>query len=328
MGNFAYNSDSKRFLDAYKVYFSLLPSSTCDPIDLAPMLYTLSIFKLMNVKKQLKFVDEFEAVQDVGHLMENNHNPVHRFTSSLMGHSIGRHNLFPDKKLQFKPEFVEKLLEAAWYGSYYQHTLHFIKRMENLRYNKVFARPFNIYQLKALGLHGDLVDIKEAVSLQSVFPRVLRVLDEVDACDLQRSLNFKLPSITRFDSVYFTFPYANTNNNEETPSLKPFDSHFVGIGRHSQLIQAFLRSTKDVITPNGEVVMICFLSQLVVWEAEHIVEQEGWTLDKAYEFNYKVWKELGYVPKRTHGLDAFVSMSNGRGDGGEDVAYVVHFSRK
>eukprot|EP01031_Cornospumella_fuschlensis_P030259 gene30259-36565_t len=381
MGNFAYNSDSKRFLDAYKVYYSsLLPSSAGDPIDLAPILYALTIFKHLNVKKQLKFVEELEAVQEVGQL--RNYNPVYRNAISLMGDSSDRYTRSFEKEHQLKPELVERLLEAAWYGSYYQHTLHFVKRIENLRYNKVFARPFNVYRLKAFGLHGDLGDIKvcsqltyleiialfvamkqdlqyithllysrdaidisnssstvidehgflmkcvlsvirdhnqlissstadeeqqEAMSTQSVFPRVLRILDEVDACDLERSLNFKLPSSTRFDAVYFTFPYANTNNKEETPSLKPFDSHFVGIGRHSQLIRAFLRSAKDVITPNGE---------------------EGWALDKAYEFNYKVWKELGYVPKRTHGLDTFVSKSYGRGDGGQDVAYMVHFSRK
>eukprot|EP01031_Cornospumella_fuschlensis_P031713 gene31712-38326_t len=70
-----------------------------------------SIFKHLNAKKQLKFVEELEAVHGVGQL--RNYNPVYRNAISLMGDSSDRYTRSFEKEHQRKPELVERLLEAA-----------------------------------------------------------------------------------------------------------------------------------------------------------------------------------------------------------------------
>eukprot|EP01039_Chlorochromonas_danica_P003674 gene3674-4020_t len=133
----------------------------------------------------------------------------------------------------------------------------------------------------------------------------------VDACRLQETLVAQLPCPAVFSAVLFTFPYADTHQEEVSSSGKDFDTYYIAKGRHKDLLRGFLQSVRTVLTSRDNRVYIALLlSQVVSWEVELLAEQCGYAIVDIYPFSSDLFAGLGYRRRRTYNSDSFASSSS------------------
>lgn len=135
---------------------------------------------------------------------------------------------------------------------------------------------------------------------------------QVDCTQLRSSL----PSHD-YDAFVFNFPFADATSNPD----QGFSTRHVAVGRHQELLRAFLESARDVhVSPHDTnsdrnkdiTVLVSILAhQAISWDIEQVGLDVGFAITDMFPFHERLYRSLGYRRRRSYSDDTFRQLAPG-----------------